>query len=470
MTSLQLVQLYVDRISAYNHSLRAILELNPDAETIARQLDEERQAKGSRGPLHGIPLLIKDNMDTGDRMHTSAGALALAESCAAADSFVVGRLRMAGAVLLGKTNMTEWANFMSNTMWAGYSSRGGQTKNPFGPGEIFVGGSSSGSASAVSANLAAAAIGTETSGSIISPASYNGVVGLKPTVGLVSRSGIIPISWTQDSAGPITRTVMDAAILLSVISGTDERDPVTATDRAQGELDYTAFLHAAALKGKRIGVPRRYCERLDEARIAILDSAIEALRMAGAEVVDPVELPGELVNWDGKILRYEFKKGVNDYLAQTAKGLPVHSLDELIAFNEAHSVEALKYGQSTLVWANETSGQLTEPEYWESLQDDRILAGERGIDWTLEHYRLDALVSLGDEGGNDSAAIAGYPAITVPGGWADTGIIDPDGGYSTRGPHGITFIGTAFSDGTLLGIAYAYEQTTRHRKPPEMYG
>jgi amidase len=468
ITSLELVRTYIERIKRHDQVLRSVLELNPDAEAIAQALDEERRTAGARGALHGIPLLLKDNIDTADRMQTSAGSLALADSYAAADSFVAARLRAAGAVLLGKTNMTEWANFMSGTMWAGYSSRGGQTLNPYGPGELFIGGSSSGSASAVAANLAAAAIGTETSGSIISPACYNGLVGLKPTVGLVSRSGIIPITWTQDTAGPMTRTVTDAAILLSALAGADERDPATAAVAAFAVADYTTFLDAACLAGTRIGVPRHYCQRLDAARLAILDAAIGALRAAGAEVIDPVEFPCEQAQWVGKLMRYEFKKGINDYLAKVDEALPVHSLDELIAYNESHAAQALKYGQGTLIWANETSGTLTEPEYWHSLHTDKALAREQGIDWTLQRYNLDALLCLGDEGGDEPAAIAGYPVITVPGGWADTSMADPEG-YPTSGPQGITFVGTAYSEGKLLGIAYAYEQATRHRKPPTLF-
>ncbi len=465
ITSFDLVQLYLDRIARYDGRLRSMIEVNPDARLIARKLDQERREKGARGPLHGIPIVLKDNIDTGDKMHTSAGSLALAESFAKDDAFITARLREAGAVLLGKANMTEWANFMSPTMWAGYSARNGLTLNPYGPGELFVGGSSSGSAAAVAANLAAAAIGTETSGSIISPSSQNCLVGIKPTIGLVSRSGIIPITKTQDTAGPMARTVMDAAILLGAIVGRDERDEATKIDPMHHHPDYTAALVIDGARHARIGIPRYYYKHLDSDRIDIVESAIRALRGLGAEIIDPVHLPCQETVWDANVLRYEFKKYVNDYLAKLGPEQPVHSLAEVIAFNEKHAETALKYGQDTLIWANETSGTLTETDYLKSVRKNKELAGAYGIDHALKEHKLDALLFLGNEYGADLAARAGYPSITVPGGYAQQGVVAP-GGYITKGPQGITFVGTAYSEPTLIKLAYAFEQATRHRVPP----
>lgn len=467
MTSSELVQLYLERVALYDGFLRSIIELNPDALEIAEELDRERRDQGARGWLHGIPILLKDNIDTGDRMHTSAGSIALADSYANKDSFVAAKLRNSGAVILGKNNMTEWANFMSPTMWAGYTSRHGLTLNPYGPGEMFIGGSSSGSGASVAANLAAAAIGTETSGSIISPASQNSLVGIKPTIGLVSRSGIIPITRTQDTAGPMTRTVEDAAILLSAIVGTDDEDDATKIDSQHQIKDYTEFLDASYLKKARIGIPRYYYKHLDRDRLHIIESAIEVLREEGATIIDPVELPCQDTRWDANVLRYEFKKYVNDYLANIDPSLPVHSLTDVIAYNEAHADIALKYGQGTLLWAEETSGTLTEEEYLESKRKNKEMAGAQGIDHVLKEYQLDALLFLGNEEGPDLAARAGYPSITVPGGYAEHGVIAP-GGYNTKGPQGITFIGTAYSEPLLIKLAYGYEQATKHRIPPKL--
>jgi Asp-tRNAAsn/Glu-tRNAGln amidotransferase A subunit and related amidases len=465
LTSEACVSWYLDRIERINPRLRAVLEVNPDAISIARKLDEERREHGARGPLHGIPILLKDNIDTGDRMHTSAGSVALAEHCAAADSAVAAQLRAAGAVLLGKANMTEWANFMSSTMWAGYSSRGGLTLNPYGPGELFVGGSSSGSGVAVAANLCAAAIGTETSGSIISPSSQNNIVGLKPTIGLVSRRGIIPITHSQDSAGPMTRTVRDAAILLGIMTAVDPGDTAMHNEGRIAYTDYSAFLDANGLKGARIGIPRHYYKGLDKARAEIMERAIALCAAQGAIIVDPVTLPCENAKWDWDVMRFEFKKGLNDYLAKAGSGSSVRTLDELIAYNEANREVALKYGQSTLQWSNDTSGTLTEPEYIESVRLNRETARDQGIDYAIREYKLDALLFLGNEDGLDISARAGYPAITVPGGYAETGII-AEGGYTTKGPQGITFVGNAYSEPALFRLAYAYEQSSQYRYAP----
>ena len=467
ISSEELVQLYLDRINQYDPKLRSILEVNPDAFGIARALDVERKEKGSRGMLHGIPIVLKDNIDTGDRMHTSAGSLSLADSYASEDSFVAAKLRSAGAVLLGKANMTEWANFMSTTMWAGYSSRGGLVLNPYGPGDLFIGGSSSGSAAAVAANLCAAAIGTETSGSIISPASHNCLVGIKPTVGLVSRTGIIPITYTQDSPGPMTRTVRDAAIILSALTGVDNRDEKSQASAAHAHQDYTEFLDAEYLKQARIGIPRHYYKELDKDRLEVIEAAIEALKEQGATIIDPVDLPCQDTKWNSVVLRYEFKKYLNDYLGKLDKSVPVHSLAEVIAFNEEHRDRALKYGQNLLIRCEDTSGTLAEQEYLDSIQQNLELAGKQGIDFVLQKYRLDAIMFLGDEDCNDLAAQVGYPSITVPGGYAKEGVIAP-GGYNTRGPQGVTFVGSAFSEPMLFKLAYGYEQATKHRVPPAM--
>ncbi|MCM3628377.1 amidase family protein [Paenibacillus glycanilyticus] len=465
LTSEECVRWYLERIERFNPKLRAVLELNPEAIAIARTLDAERRQHGARGRLHGIPILLKDNIDTGDGMHTSAGSVALAEHFAPQDSAVAEQLRAAGAVLLGKANMTEWANFMSGTMWSGYSSRGGLTLNPYGPGELFVGGSSSGSGSAVAANLCTAAIGTETSGSIISPSSQNGIVGIKPTIGLVSRRGIIPITHSQDSAGPMTRTVRDAAILLGAMTASDPEDSAMKNDQRIAYADYTIFLDASGLKGARIGIPRHYYQGLDAARAEIIERAITLCAEQGAIIIDPVSLPCENAKWDWDVMRFEFKKGLNDYLAKAGNGAYVRTLDELIAYNEANRDIALKYGQSTLIWSNETSGTLTEPEYVESLRLNREVAREQGIDHAMREYKLDALLFLGNEDGLDISARAGYPAITVPGGYAETGII-AEGGYTTKGPQGITFVGTAYSEPTLFRLAYAYEQASKCRRAP----
>ncbi|MBB6734815.1 amidase family protein [Cohnella zeiphila] len=467
MTAVDLVRGYLERIDKHDGLLRSVLEINPDALEIAAALDRERRETGSRGKLHGIPILLKDNIDTKDRMHTSAGSLALAESVAPEDSFVAARLREAGAVLLGKTNMTEWANFMSGTMWAGYSSRGGQTVNPYGPGELFVGGSSSGSAVAVAASLCAAAVGTETSGSIISPACQNFSVGIKPTVGLVSRFGIIPITHTQDTAGPISRTVADAAILLGALAGADDRDLAASFDADRAHRDYTPFLDADGLRGARIGIPRFYYRELDEERMEIAEEAIAVLRKRGAVVVDPVSLPCESADWDAEVLRHEFKKGLNDYLARLGPESPVRSLRDVIAFNERNADRALKYGQGTLLWAEETSGTLAEATYRNSLAQSVMAAREQGIDHAFREHRLDALLFPGDEGGSDLAARAGYPSLTVPAGYAHKGVTPPDG-CPTKGPQGITFVGTAYSEPTLIKLAYDFEQATRHRRAPAL--
>ncbi|WP_442601042.1 amidase family protein [Paenibacillus sp. KN14-4R] len=467
ISSEELVQMYVERIQKYDGKLRSILEINPEAIEIAKALDEERREKGSRGPLHGIPILLKDNIDTCDRMRTSAGSVALAASRAAADSHVAAKLRAAGAILLGKTNMTEWAGFMSNTIWAGYSSKGGLTLNPYGPGEFFVGGSSSGSAAAVAANLGAASIGTETSGSIICPASQNFIVGIKPTVGLISRAGIIPLAHSQDTAGPMARSVADAAILLGALTGVDERDSYTLASEGQSYQDYTPFLDQDFLKQARIGIPRYYYRNLDAERLAIMESAIATLRAEGATILDSVTLPCEQVEWRWEVMRHEFKKDLNDYLAKLDESIPVHSLQEVIAYNNAHADVALKYGQSTLIRAEETSGTLTEQIYLDAQAQNFEFARKQGIDHVLKEHQLDALLLPGDINGCDLAARAGYPLITVPAGYSEQGVTTSEG-WITKGPFGVVFAGTAFSEPTLIRIAYGFEQATHHRYSPPL--
>ncbi|MBO9609380.1 MAG: amidase [Paenibacillaceae bacterium] len=460
-----LVLAYIERIHKYNRLLNAVLEINPDALEIARNLDLERNVTGCRGPLHGIPVLLKDNIDTHDRMHTSAGSIALAESFAPEDVFVAAKLRAAGAVLLGKANMTEWSNFMSNRMPAGYSSRGGYVLNPYGPGKLFVSGSSSGSAAAVAANLTAAAIGTETAGSIVGPASQHYLVGIKPTVGLASRSGIIPISVSQDTPGPIAKTVADAAILLTEIAGGDENSKFTWANPPRVRHDYTMYLDRDFLQNARIGIPRQYYRSLDEERLSIMEAAIDVLREQGATVIDPVDLYMEQQPWNNEVICYEFKTGLNRYLSRLHPDIPVHSLQELIAYNRKHAASALKFGQDNLIRSeqnglNEESCQLKRQKY-------NHPALTQGIDYVLDQYGLDALMLPGDIDGMYIAARLGYPLITVPAGYSAKGTIDADGD-STQGPFGVVFSGKAYSEPTLIGIAYSFEQATRFRRPPDL--
>ncbi|MFX3636751.1 MAG: amidase family protein [Candidatus Pristimantibacillus sp.] len=464
ITSEEIVEIYLDRIHTYDLRMNSIVEINPDAIQIARALDAERKEQGSRGPLHGIPIFLKDNIDTGDRMHTSAGSIALANSFAAADSFAAAKLRAAGAIFLGKTNMSEWSNFMSSTMPAGYSSRGGLVLNPYGV-ELFVSGSSSGSAAAIAANLAVASIGTETAGSIVGPACQSFLVGIKPTVGLVSRTGVIPISCSQDTPGPIARTVADAAIMLGALTGVDEKDKATLSSEPHALTDYTPFLDTTFLQQARIGVPRYYYEHLDEERLAIMEAAIAALKAEGATIIDPVALHVEQNNWNNDVICYEFKQGLDHYLSQLDASVPIHSLQDLIAFNNQHADTALKYGQDTLIRSAEVS--LTEETYQQKKQSYSELALQQGIDFVLEQYNLDALLLPGDVDGMYIAARLGYPLINVPAGYSETGVIDGDGD-STKGPFGVIFSGKAYSEPTLIRIAYGFEQATKHRFPPQL--
>ncbi|PWK14343.1 amidase family protein [Tumebacillus permanentifrigoris] len=460
LTSHGLVLLYMERIATYDKSgptFNSVLELNPDALFIAKALDVERAQKGPRGPLHGIPVLIKDNIDTGDKMRTSAGSIALANHSAKQDAVVAAKLREAGMVLLGKTNMTEWANFMAENMPGGYSSRGGQALNPYKPGDYSTGGSSAGAGVACAANFAAVTVGTETSGSILSPASQNNVVGIKPTVGLISRTGIIPICHTQDTAGPLARTVRDAAVLLGAMTGEDSQDPATWSGAAQAHRDYTPFLQADGLQGARIGVAD-FME-LKEEESALFQAALEDLRRLGAEVIEGIEVATGKLPWTPHVMTEEFKIDLNAYLATCGPNVPVHSLEDLIAFNEAHAEVALRYGQKHLLDAQQTSGTLTSPDYIRELISHQTVYAQ-DIDDVLATHNLDALVYF-STWGCWLAARAGYPSVVVPSGTLASG-------EQAGLPVGLTFTASAYSEPKLIKLAYAYEQGTKHRKPPQL--
>ena len=472
LTSVALTQAYLQRIAAIDRAgprLSAVLELNPDALAIAAQLDAERKAGKLRGPLHGIPVLIKDNLDTADRMQTTAGSLALVGQKPPRDAFVVARLREAGAVILGKTNPTEWANFRGNNSSSGWSGRGGQTHNPYAL-DRNPSGSSSGSGVAVSANLCVVAIGTETNGSILSPSSANGIVGFKPTVGLVSRAGIIPIAASQDTAGPMTRTVGDAALVLAALAGADPRDEATAQIPAEVLAQLAAPLRSGALRGARIGVvhgPFGFHARMEPA----LAQLVEVLRAAGTEVVDPVKINslGKFGSATGDVLSYEFKDGINRYLAEPGRVTPMKTLADLIAFNEAHRSEELAlFGQEDFT-AAQARGPLTDRAYLAARATCLRLARNEGLDAVMEANQLDALVMftrgvatltdpLNGEGGSGSsttlAAVAGYPSVTVP------------AAEFFGLPVGLSFVGRAWSDVRLLALAADFEAATKARREP----
>ncbi|WP_416149845.1 amidase family protein [Salipaludibacillus sp. HK11] len=452
-----LVWLYIERIAAFDHGsngLHAVLEINPDALQIADALEYEKNDIGLRGPLHGIPVLIKDNLATADKMHTSAGSLAMKDSYALEDAFLVKQLREAGAVILGKTNMTEWANFMTDGMPAGFSSRGGQVVNPYGK-TFDVGGSSTGSAAAIAANFAMLSIGTETSGSILSPASQHSLVGIKPTVGLLSRTGIIPISITQDTAGPIARTVKDAAIFLNTLVSIDEFDPITKTNPLD-ELDFTSFLDINGLENKRVGIVREgIFDQMSSEQVNVMEEAINHLKKIGAEVIDPVVIPTQQSPWTVDVMVHEFKVALNTYLNDYTDNSSPNTLKDVIKINQLDPQARLKYGQMVLERAEKTSGTLTEPEYLAALSFDHVQSKEMGIDAALQKHQLDALVYPNNFGAFIPAK-AGYPSITVP------------AGYTSKGePVGITFTGSAYSEPTLIKFAYAFEQATLHRIPPQ---
>jgi amidase len=473
LTARRLTELYLVRIAAMDKrgpAVNAIIELNPDALAIADSLDAERKAGRVRGPMHGIPIVIKDNIDTADRMRTTAGSLALADSIASRDAHVVKRLREAGAVILGKTNLSEWANFRSTHGTSGWSARGGLTRNPYALNRNACG-SSTGTGAAIAANFAAVGVGTETDGSVVCPSSTNGLVGLKPTVGLISRSGIIPISHTQDTAGPMARTVTDAAILLGAMTGIDSLDAITATSRGRVSTDYTQFLDANGLRGSRIGVARGSFG-FNDAVDRVMTESIEVIRNLGATIVDPanLETQGKFDQSEFEVLLYEFKAGLNAYLAQLSPKVQSRTLADLIKFNEDHrELEMPYFGQEIFAMA-EKKGPLTDAEYKKALAKNSRLARAEGIDATMKKHKLDAVIAPtggpawttdlinGDHytGGYSSAsAVAGYPHITVPAGTI-AGL-----------PVGLSFFAGAWSEGLLLKYAFAFEQATKARKPPK---
>ena len=463
---------YLTRIQALDQSgprVNAVIELNPDALAIAGALDRERSAQGPRGPLHGVPVLIKDNIDTADRMPTTAGSLALEGSVAARDSFVAARLRAAGAVILGKTNLSEWANFRSTHSTSGWSGRGGLTHNPYAL-DRNPSGSSAGSGAAAAANFCAVAVGTETDGSVTAPSSVNGLVGIKPTVGLISRAGIIPISHSQDTAGPMARTVRDAAILLGALAGIDPRDPATNASQGKAQTDYTKFLDPAGLKGARLGVERKFFGG-NAAADRIVEQCLALMKSAGAELVDPAILPsdGKYDDDEQQVLLYEFKADLNAYLAGLGANVPVRSLADLIAFNREHRDREMPYFGQELFEQAQAKGPLSEKAYREARAKCLKLSRAEGIDALIQQHKLDAIVAptitpaplndlvLGDANWpacTTPAAVAGYPHITVPAGFA-------------RGlPVGISFFGPAWSEPALLKLAYAFEQASTARRPP----
>ena len=472
-TSKSLVSKYLDRISEIDRDgprLNSVIELNPEAQAIAERLDDERKAGRVRGSLHGIPLFIKDNIDTADRMTTTAGSLALIGSHRTRDSFVAQKLREAGAVLLGKTNMSEWANFRSSKSTSGWSARGGQTRNPYILDRNPCG-SSSGSGVAPAANLCAGAIGTETDGSVVCPASANSLVGIKPTIGLVSRSGIIPIAHSQDTAGPMARTVEDAAILLAAISGVDSRDTATKLSSGSLETDYRMLLDRNGLRGARIGVARKYMgfnQDVDK----LMEQSIATIKHLGAVIVDPAEIPtaGQFDESELEVLLYEFKADLNSYLSAAGSSVPVHSLKEIIEFNEKNRDREMPFFGQDLFIKAQAKGPLTSRAYLAALRKNHRLSRSQGIDFVIRKHRLDAMIAPtgspawptdllnGDHftGGYSSAsAVAGYPHITVP------------AGYVHGLPVGLSFFAGAWTEAKLITYAYAFEQATKARKPPK---
>ncbi|MBT2582981.1 amidase family protein [Planococcus sp. ISL-109] len=457
LTSAELVQAYLDRIEAFDRNgpkINSVLTINPDALKIAAELDEMRGQDG-QGPLYGIPVLLKDNIETADPMPTTAGAIALEHNFAKQDAFLAKQLRGAGAIILGKVNLSEWAYFMSQDGPSGYSSLGGQVLNPYGVG-IFkaedVGGSSSGTGAAIASNFAVVGIGTETSGSILSPASANSIVGIKPTVGLVSRSRIIPIAESQDTAGPMARTVADAAILLGALTGVDEQDPATQKSAGQSLTDYTPHLKSDGLKGARIGVDLSFLNNEEPEERAIMDEAIEQLKSLGA-TVEEVTIPQQ--SFESDVMWYEFKRGVNDYLSTMPGEVPVKSLADVIAFNKQDPERRMKFGQAELEKSQSLSDDPTDPTYVEHRQTDLRCSTLQGLDLIMREHQLDALLFQNNRGAAMPAQ-AGYPSITVPAGYTSSGH-----------PIGVTFSARAFSEARLIELAYSYEQATRKRKAPD---
>lgn len=470
ITARSLTEAYLNRIDTIDQKINSVIEKNSEALDIAEQLDRERKEKGARGPLHGIPILIKDNIDTSDRMKTTAGSLALLESKPLQDAFVAKRLREAGAVILGKTNLSEWANIRSSHSTSGWSGRGGQTKNPYALDRNPCG-SSSGSGAATAANLCVAAIGTETDGSIVCPSSTCGLVGIKPTLGLVSRAGIIPIAHTQDTAGPMARNVTDAAIILGALTGIDPRDPATNESKGKMLTDYTKFLDPDGLRGTRIGVCRNYFgfqDKVDE----LMENLIKILKDRGAVIIDPANLttPPEFNDNELSVLLYELKSDLNSYLSTLGPAAPMHTLKEIIDFNEKNSEKEMPFFGQDLFIKAEAKGSLTDKEYLDALKKNKEFVREKGIDLVLQNNKLDALIAPtggpawltdyinGDHftGGYSSAsAVAGYAHITVP------------AGFVSGLPIGLSFFASAYSEPTLIKLAYSFEQATKARRAPE---
>ena len=460
----------IDSIDKQGPALNSVIQVNPDALQIADGLDSERKARGPRGSMHGIPILIKDNIDTADGMMTTAGSLSLVGSKPPRDSFVAQKLREAGAVILGKTNLSEWANIRSSHSTSGWSGRGGLTRNPYSLDRNPCG-SSSGTGAAVSANLCAIGIGTETDGSIVCPSSSNGLVGIKPTIGLWSRSGIIPISHSQDTPGPMARTVRDAAIFLGALTGVDSRDKATSDSSGKAVTDYTKFLDPNGLKNTRIGIARKYFG-FNDAVDALMNEVIDEIKKQGGTIVDPADIPsfGKFDDTELTVLLYELKADLNAYLAAVGHSAPVHSLQEIIDFNEHNKDREMPYFGQDLFIKAQAKGGLTEKEYLDALENNHKQSRGEGIDAVMDRHRLDALLAPtggpawltdlvnGDHsagGSSNAAAVAGYPNINVP------------AGYIFGLPVGVSFFGRAWSEPTLLKIAYAFEQATQMRKPPQ---
>ena len=475
LTARQLAEMYLGQIAMLNDGdggINAVIELNPDALAIAENLDEERKTGKVRGPLHGIPVLIKDNIDTFDRMSTTAGSLALEGSVALQDAFLVRRLREAGTLILGKTNLSEWANFRGKRSTSGWSGRGGLTRNPYALDRTACG-SSSGSAAAVAANLCAAAIGTETDGSIICPAQTTGIVGLKPTVGLISRTGVIPIAHSQDTAGPMARTVADAAIMLGVLAGVDQTDAATLVEGRSAYEDYTQFLDPDGLKGARIGVARSLFGS-DKRVNKVIESSLEAMKSCGAELVDIELAPSDKFGKSElEVLLHEFKADLNAYLANRGRMAKVHSLEDVINFNAENYARVLPYFGHERMEAAQEKGPLTGKRYLNALAKNHRLSRDEGIDAVMKEHKLDAIVCPSgglawmidlingdgirswDVDSTSYAAVAGYPHITVP------------AGYVFGLPVGISFFAGAWQEPTLIRLAYAFEQATQVRVPPK---
>src|SRR5438445_3583661 len=472
-TAHSLARKYLDRIDEvdkHGSAINSVIELNPDALSIASELDKERKAKRPRGPLHGIPVLIKDNIDTHDRMTTTAGSLALGGSIPLQDSFVAKKLRDAGAVILGKTNLSEWANFRSSHSTSGWSGRGGQTRNPYVLDRNPCG-SSSGTGAAIAANFATIGVGTETDGSVVCPSNASSLVGIKPTVGLISRAGIVPIAHSQDTAGPMCRTVSDAAILLGALTGIDSRDDATKASGGKFMVDYTKSLDANGLKGARIGVHRKgfgFNDAVDK----LMNDCLDILKRRGATVIDPADIPtaGKFDDSELEVLLYEFKADLNSYLTSLGARAPVKSLKEIIDFNEQYRDREMPWFGQDIMTKAQAKGPLTEKAYRDALAKNRRLSRKEGIDFVMDKNKLDALIAPtggpawptdwvnGDHftgGYSTASAVAGYPHVTVP------------AGYVFGMPVGISFFGRAWSEPTLIKFAYAFEPATKARRPPK---